>query len=152
MTFRILHQLSLTDRFWLKVTLTDSCWEWTGAKITDGYGQFRTGRDATILAHRFAYEHQNRVAIMPGIVVCHTCDNPSCVNPEHLFLGTHKDNMRDKMEKGRHQGQSQTHCKRGHEFTAENTRIYGGSRHCVACRKMINAALYQSSKQSKRVS
>lgn len=97
-------RLSLEQRFWAKVNKTDSvddCWEWTAYKNSQGYGQFRKeGRGGQALAHRVSYE-LNVGSIPDGLLVCHKCDNPSCTNPNHLFLGTVKDNMADKMAKGR---------------------------------------------------
>lgn len=75
------------------------CWEWQRARDPHGYG--RTWLDGrTFLAHRAAYL-LFRGDIPPGLDVCHHCDNPPCINPEHLFLGTHLDNMRDMFAKGR---------------------------------------------------
>ncbi len=78
------------------------CWIFTGPKDRDGYGVFGHGRGKQIRANRAAFEiaHGN---IPPGMLVCHKCDRPSCINPAHLFLGTHKDNTRDMLAKGRGQ-------------------------------------------------
>jgi len=87
--------------FWTKVDIPSliDCWIWTGALTSSGYGHFRLdGRDC--LAHRYCF--QSLFGEIPeGMQVLHKCDNPRCVNPSHLFLGTHEDNMRDMVNKGR---------------------------------------------------
>lgn len=88
-------------RFCSRVRLADSlsCWEWVGSFTDKGYGQF-SYRSYSFLAHRFAYYlHFNEDP--KGLFVCHRCDNPKCVNPNHLFLGTCKDNHLDMIAKGR---------------------------------------------------
>lgn len=77
----------------------DGCWIWSGTRNHKGYGQIVIDRQSKV-THRVAYEEF--VGPIPeGLLVCHHCDNPPCINPEHLFLGTHKDNKRDAMNKGR---------------------------------------------------
>ncbi|MCL4296410.1 MAG: HNH endonuclease [Anaerolineae bacterium] len=88
-----------TERFWSKVEKTEDCWIWTGAKSKHGYGRFKVER-RLVLPHRFAYE-VTYGSIPDGYLICHRCDNPSCVRPDHLFLGTYKDNAVDAYLKGR---------------------------------------------------
>lgn len=90
---------SIKERFWAKVKKGKGCWHWTANSYLFGYGQFWIGKKA-YLAHRASYLF-SRGSIPDGVCVLHRCDNPGCVNPRHLFLGTHTDNMRDKCRKGR---------------------------------------------------
>ena len=91
------------ERFWEKVQKTEGCWEWIGYRTPYGYGSFGAGgrQRGAVFAHRFAYELING-PVPNGLCVLHRCDNPPCVRPDHLFLGTKKDNTQDMMEKKRH--------------------------------------------------
>jgi hypothetical protein len=92
---------TIDERFFEKVIPepNSGCWLWDGACFVTGYGKFKKG-GIDGYAHRFSYElHFGQ--IKNGLHVLHTCDNPSCVNPEHLFLGTQADNNWDSMKKGR---------------------------------------------------
>jgi hypothetical protein len=124
-------------RFWSKVEFGDGCWLWTAS--TNGsakhqYGQFSVG-GRKVGAHRAAWT-LSRGPIPDGYFVCHDCDVTRCVRPDHLFLGTHSDNMWDASIKGRQRGQEQTTCKHGHPFDEANTyhRTCGPlTRGCRAC-------------------
>jgi hypothetical protein len=89
----------LTVRFWTKVSKNGDCWNWTGAVNNKGYGQFHL-KGKTVLAHRVSFEDFNG-PIKEGMWVLHRCDNPRCVNPNHLFLGDASTNMQDCAAKGR---------------------------------------------------
>jgi hypothetical protein len=86
------------ERFWSFVHKTNGCWNWTGSNVR-GYGKFMIEKK-NLSAHRLSYEfHIGKIP--SGHLVCHKCDNPSCVNPDHLFLGTWKSNVDDMIQKGR---------------------------------------------------
>lgn len=122
-------------RFWSKVDQTDGCWEFVGAKNEHGYGSVRVG-GKTLGAHRYVWMLVNG-RIPDGMHVLHSCDNPACVRPDHLRLGSHAENMAEKSSKGRNRsGNSyKTKCLRGHEFNEENTYRYNGKRQCRTCNR-----------------
>lgn len=124
----------LDDRFWSKVDMNPHhCWEWQAGKNQYGYGRY--WHDGKLrAAHRVSFEHFNGY-LSSKLDVLHKCDNPSCVNPDHLRLGTHQDNMDDRGAKGRTRTRFSdvTHCIRGHEFTEENT-YYALSTNWRQCR------------------
>lgn len=140
-------------KFWSYVEKTDNCWLWRGPMIRRGdYGRF--GR---FLAHRVAYD-LGTGPIPLGLMVCHHCDTPRCVRPDHLFLGTHADNVADMVRKGRDRqlrGEDHVHCKlsdaqvdtiRARFFNGESVKVlaneYGiGIVHCYDVCKGIKRGL-----------
>lgn len=135
----------LPTRLWSDISKNENgCWIWLGRKWSNGYGMIaRNGQRTT--AHRAAFE----VAFGPisdaTLVVCHKCDVPLCINPEHLFLGTQADNIHDCIRKGRAFVHIPlTHCKHGHKLTPDT--VYQSrpktSRHrwkCKECTRRENA-------------
>lgn len=128
----------LADFFWARVTKAegDGCWLYPAGKSKPGSYITVYLLGYYIQAHRLAWRILNG-PIPDGLCVLHTCDNTHCVRPDHLFLGTRKDNVNDMMRKGRAQWSRQrTHCFRGHELTAENIVILrSGARTCRICRE-----------------
>ena len=108
------------------------CWIWIGCISQRGYGNLSGGR----YAHRVFYQAY-KGDIPYGKMVCHSCDVRCCVNPDHLFTASHRENVLDAIVKDRYKrGFGPTHCHRGHEFSEENTYHYKGHRHCKTCWKL----------------
>lgn len=132
--------LDIKTRILRNILIDDSskCWNWLGTKDKNGYGKL-SYKSTHWRAHRLVF-HIYKSEINKYEIICHKCDNPSCVNPDHLFLGNPLINMHDKVKKGRlkNQNMNKTHCKNGHEFIHENilwskTNIGNPKRTCKIC-------------------
>ena len=138
------------ERFFKKVNKTDTCWLWTGALNSKGYGSLRVN-GKSVSAHRLSFLWF-KGDIPDGMLICHTCDTPSCVNPDHLWLGTPKDNHKDMWDKGREPDSCKvtTHCKAGHAFEVVGFKTYtkkdGSSyRTCALCKQNRDRSRKKSS-------
>ena len=134
--------------FWSLVNKTPGCWEWIGRFGNAGYGQVkRNGKNKG--AHRISYELTHG-AIPAGLCVLHRCDNRKCVRPDHLFLGTKRDNTRDMIQKGRAKKPytNRTRCRNGHELAVVGT-VRGKKEQGAfdTCRKCYEVACERSGKR-----
>lgn len=125
----------IAERFWKKVNKDgpNGCWIWTGG-LTKGYGRLSC-QQGHILAHRFAYELFKR-SIPSEMELDHLCRNLSCVNPEHLEVVTHRENMLrgTSIYQMVNRNEAKTTCPSGHPYDLLNTAFYQGKRHCRICR------------------
>jgi len=137
-----------TKQFWSYTNKSKNCWSWLRACRPDGYGIASVGTNKSKPAHRVSWQ-LSYGPIPSGLCVLHSCDNPRCVRPDHLFLGTKADNNKDRDNKGRgnfivgakasaNKRRNLKYCKYGHKFTQSNTNWFLSSagywcRQCCTC-------------------
>lgn len=132
-----------TEKFWARVQKSDECWEWMGPRRKHGYGCFCPKHGTVFPAHRVAWE-LTYGPIPEGMCVCHRCDNPPCVRPDHLFLGTKADNSADMARKGRStRGRKQWRNKLAPEDVPQADRMYAAGASYREIAKELHAT-YQS--------
>lgn len=129
------------------IPITESgCWIWLNGVDKDGYGVISIN-NKTVRSHRVSYQIFNK-KIPKGLLVCHKCDIPSCVNPKHLFIGTIKDNSHDSLEKGRHWQVNKISCPYGHN---DYIKLKRGGRYCKTCnRERGRKRIYNPQKRRER--
>lgn len=137
----------LIDRLMAKIEVDPKtgCWIWNGATHAGGYGHILVGSRTTgrrmVGAHRVSYELA-KGEVPDGHDICHRCDTPACVNPDHLFAGTRKDNMTDMVSKGRGRKPVRTECRNGHEATPGED--------CAQCRRANSKRHYARNSEKER--
>lgn len=142
----------LTQEFFLENSIPvpeSGCWLWTRGTSSNGYGYWKVNGKSMVV-HRLAYA-AFRGPIPDEIQTCHKCDVRSCINPDHIFLGTQKDNIQDCVAKNRQWQVRKTHCQRGHAYTDENTRPMAGrpGRLCKTCVRINGRASYARHRQAR---
>ena len=128
------------DRFLQKFDCPgEDCWQWKASVNDSGYGMLMLA-GIPRRAHRLAWLFF-RGDIPAGLLVLHQCDNPACCNPDHLYLGTYRDNMLDCIRRGRYRNgkELQTHCIRGHPLSGDNLEFRKGHRRCRRCNYLRHA-------------
>jgi hypothetical protein len=142
-------KLRRIERIKRKVVVdANGCWIYHGQTLASGYVHIRFG-NRLWAGHRLMYA-MAREPIPPGMFVCHRCDVRNCINPDHLWLGTPKQNSVDASQKGRVIGQTKQNCPLGHPLSGENLYVSSGRRHCRACRKVATLAYYTRTHVRKR--
>lgn len=140
------------NNFFSQIEVTDGCWYWQGTKAR-GYGLMSVrvhGVKKQARVHRLSWEIANGHRVPEGLTLDHTCQQPSCVNPDHLEPVTSKENLLRRWR--RYRANLPEHCKHGHEFTPENTRVISrGTRTCITCLRLADSKSYWNRKATAHV-
>lgn len=130
----VLEQAKIEARFWAKVNKTEGCWIWLGATQGKGYGTFSLAGKSQ-QAHRVAFMLIHGAFPLPNLTLDHLCHNRSCVNPKHLRIATHQENILAGNGQAAREAR-QTHCIHGHPFSKDNTMTKSnGGRDCRTCNR-----------------
>jgi hypothetical protein len=137
---KALSEMTLVERLdhvGVRINRDTECWEWAGHRNALGYGLLTSTSLGLSHArvHRLVYELWHDVSLDEKEIIRHRCDNPPCVNPDHLRKGTQADNVQDMVERGRHWRHGRSECKRGHDLTLPGA-TFGTGTECSACRRM----------------
>lgn len=139
----VVTNLTVEQRFWKYVLMTDSCWNWCGAVSKGGYGNFRNGLKQN-LPHRYIYQ---KLFGMTDLQIDHLCKNRLCVNPDHLEAVTARENVR-RSSAPTAKNMAKTECKRGHNLDIANTCVNNqGRRVCRACNR-LRARYYRTGEKN----
>lgn len=143
-------EISAAARFWAKVKKSSSheCWLWQARLVRSGHGSFWfNGKTRTAHVFSWMLAHDKR----PNMHILHKCGKAACVNPQHLYEGTQKQNIQDSVAHGTHHQSAKKACHKGHPFSSENTRRGVMGRSCRKC-DAERSRRYRSERKSKSIS
>lgn len=145
----------VAERFWDKVDKREGgCWEWLAARARNGRAVIRNEDKRMVSAARLSWGWANNQRFPTDKFACHTCDNPGCVNPDHIFPGTNRENQLDAIAKGRNPRSAKTRCKWGHPLSGENIYIWTDGVHtkrlCKSCGRIKANRYYHEGRRDPR--
>lgn len=123
-----------------------NCWEWKSISSKNPYGRLWLGK-RRYKAHRLsAYVYLDYDIHDTSKLICHKCNNPACINPDHLYIGTDSSNITDSVEANTHPQAVKTHCSKGHEYSLSNTTNINDERRCRSCIRAAKKKYYNKTK------